>query len=75
MARLTDRVADSCRGADGQVHAMAGRLGDAAGAVLDGWRGAGHALEVVTGDVRTVAQMLGVLADYLADLDRRSVPG
>jgi hypothetical protein len=75
MARVADRVTDSCRGADGQVHVLAGRLGEEGGPVLDGWGKAGRALDVVEGDVRTVAQLLGVLADHFADLDRQAVAG
>lgn len=73
MARLRDVVADSRRGADGQVFAVAGRVGEASGAVLDGWRATSAALDAVEGDVATVAHSLAVLAEHLTALDRAAL--
>ena len=73
--RLAGVVADSRRGADGQVYALSGQVGgDLAPAVLDQWHQAGAGLDRLEDDFRQIGRALGELAGWFTELDRRAVP-
>lgn len=73
LARLGGVVEASRRGADGQVNALSGRVGDLGGTVLDQWRQAGAALDRLESDFRVIGQALHELAAYFGELDRQAV--
>lgn len=72
--RLAGVVAGSRRGADGQVQALSGRVGDdLVPSVVDQWRRAGVGLDRVEDDFRQIGRALDELASWFAELDRRAV--
>jgi uncharacterized protein YukE len=72
--RLAAVVADSCRGADGQVSALSGQVGgDLAPSVLGQWREARAGLGRLEDDFRQIGRALDELAAWFAELDRRAV--
>lgn len=73
VTRLVGVVRSSRSGADGQVVALAARVGDLQQPVLDQWRQTGAALDRIEADFREMGRALSELASYFADLDRRAV--
>lgn len=72
--RLAGVVAGGRRGADGQVQALSGRVGDdLVPSVVDQWRRAGVGLDRVEDDFRQIGRALDELASWFAELDRRAV--
>lgn len=73
LTRLAGVVRASRTGADGQVVALAGRVGELQQPVLDQWRASGVALDRLETDFREMGRALSELAAFFAELDRRAV--
>ncbi len=73
LTRLAGVVRTSRAGADGQIVALASRVGDLQQPVVDQWRESGGALDRIEADFREMGRALTELAGYFADLDRHAV--
>jgi hypothetical protein len=73
LTRLGGVVRSSRAGADGQVVALARRVGDLQQPIVDQWRESGAALDRLEADFREMGRALSELAGYFADLDRHAV--
>jgi hypothetical protein len=73
LTRLVGVVRSSRAGADGQVGALAARVGELQQPVVDQWREAGVALDRIEVDFQEMGRALSELATYFTELDRHAV--